>query len=44
MIVTGYRIGKRTSKAGPSTAWAQQKTLLLRANRTEDPQYAFIID
>ena len=44
LIVTGYRVGKRTSKAGPSTAWSQQKTLLLKAKRTEEPQTAFITD
>ena len=44
MIVTGYRVGKRSNTAGPSTAWAQQKTLLLKKSRSEEPQKAFLID
>ena len=44
LIGTGYRVGKRTGVPGASTAWAQQRALLCKANRDEDPHIAFLSD
>ena len=43
-IVTGYRVGKRSSTPGSSTAWTQQRTLLCTNIRTEEPHQAFLTD
>ena len=43
-IITGYRVGKRSSAPGSSTAWTQQRTLLCLANRDEDPHSVFFTD
>ena len=44
MIIGGYRVGCRSNVAGASTAWYQQKVLLTEANRTEEPDEAFLTD
>ncbi len=44
LSITGYRTGQRTGEAGPTTAWSQQRTMLLKDNRDEDPHDAFISD
>ena len=44
LVVSGYRVGKRSGTPGPSTAWHQQKVLLQEDNREEDPDEAFITD
>ena len=44
LIITGYRVGKRSGTAGASTAWSQQCTLLHKAGRSEDPHNAFLTD
>lgn len=44
LLVTGYRVGKRSGVLGASTAWSQQRTLLCKLNRDEDPHLAFLSD
>ncbi len=44
LLVTGYRPGKRSGKAGPRTAWSQQTTMLIKEQREEDPHQDFLID
>lgn len=43
-IITGYRPGKRSTIPGASTAWSQQRTLLRKENREDDPHDAFLHD
>ena len=43
-MIVGYRVGQRTSNAGPSTAWYQQRVLLAKDKRQLEPQEAFIKD
>ena len=43
-IITGYRVGKRSSSPGASTAWTQQRTLLCKNDRNEEPHQAFLTD
>lgn len=44
LVITGYRTGKRNRSVGEKTAWAQQKTMLTKEGRTEEPRDAFIQD
>ena len=44
LIITGYRVGKRSGNAGPTTSWSQQKTLVTKAKRKEEPHTAFLQD
>ena len=44
LVISAYRVGKRTSNPGSSTAWHQQKVILTQAGRTEEPDEAFIMD
>lgn len=44
LIITGYRPGKRSTPGGPKTAWAQQKTMLLKLGRESSPEVAFLED
>ena len=44
LVVRAYRVGHRTSLAGSSTAWYQQKVLLTQDGREIDPDEAFIDD
>ena len=44
LVISAYRVGKRTSTPGSSTAWHQQKVLLTSAGRSLDPDMAFIAD
>ena len=44
LVVVGYRVGHRTTIAGASTAWYQQKVLLTKDGRSVDPEEAFIQD
>ena len=44
LIITAYRVGKRSDVPGPKTAWAQQRTMLVKEGRTEAPHEAFYED
>ena len=44
LMVTGYRVGKRSGTPGASTAWSQQRVLLFKDKRDEDPHLAFLSD
>jgi len=44
LIIAGYKAGKRTSPGGFRTAWSQQNTMLLQADRQESPHEAFLVD
>ncbi len=44
MVVGGYRVGHRSSNAGASTAWYQQKVLLTKDDRGVEPEIAFLED
>ncbi len=44
LVISAYRVGKRTDIPGSSTAWHQQKVLLMQANRSEEPEDAFLND
>ena len=44
LVISAYRVGKRTGTPGSSTAWYQQKVLLTSAGRALDPDTAFIVD
>lgn len=43
--ITGYRVGKKPAKDGPTTAWHQQwSTLRMQGNANPDPRQAFLDD
>ena len=44
LVISGYRVSKRSGNPGPSTAWFQQKILLGQDNRDTEPADAFLID
>ncbi len=44
LVITGYRTGKRSGPAGIKTAYSQQKTMLTKEGRNEQPEEAFFID
>ena len=44
LIVSGYRVGKRTRAPGPTTSWVQQSTILKATDRTQEPHVAFLTD
>ena len=44
LIISAYRVGKRSGNPGSSTAWHQQKVMLTQYGRTEEPDEAFIKD
>ena len=44
MLISAYRVGKRSGVPGSSTAWHQQKVLLTQQGRTDDPDDAFLTD
>ena len=44
LLIGAYRVGRRTSNPGPTTAWFQQKVLLSKDGREITPEDAFIKD
>ena len=44
IIVTSYRVGKRTGSPGPTTSWAQRSTILKATDRAQEPYAAFLKD
>ena len=44
LVISGYRVSKRSGNPGPSTAWFQQKILLGQDNRDTEPAEAFLTD
>ncbi len=44
LVVSAYRVGKRSTVPGSTTAWHQQKVLLTQQKRQEAPEEAFLID
>ena len=44
LVISGYRVGTRSTSAVPSTAWSQQKVLIAKDRRQLYPQEAFIRD
>ena len=44
LIITGYRVGKRTGSSGPTTAWSQQHMILKATDRSQAPHTAFLTD
>ena len=44
IVIGGYRVGHRSTPAGASTAWHQQKVLLATDKREMEPEEAMLID
>ena len=44
LVISGYRVGSKIHKAGPTTAWYQQKIMLSQDKQIPDPADAFIED
>ena len=44
LLITGYRTGERTGKAGVKTVWAQQEAILMKQKRVITPYQSFLLD
>ena len=44
LVITGYRTGDRSGKAGVKTVWAQQEAILLKQKRAISPSQSFFLD